>query len=753
MGVKFKTVMIGVAAGTLMVTSLTPAAAAQPTAPLNPAVTAAAAGSFTVEWNAPASDGGNAITEYVVESNSTQVGVSHGSCETAGAGRSCVIAGLDNGIPYTFSIRAINNDGPSSAATTAPATALGVSTKPRDVVALPRDGAAAIEWAAPLSNGGAPITAYAVSTVPPSTGCTTDGGADRDCEIAGLSNGVEYTISVTATNMYGTSVASDPVTVTPRETPGAPLDVVAVPGNAVANVSWSPPLWDGGSPVTEYVAVTEPASDGCTVAAPQTACTIANLTNGMAYEVSVYAINVVGDGPLSAPAQVVPYTVPDAPTAVEAAPGDAEATVSWEPSAFDGGREVVGYEVTTAPASAGCSTLADQDNTCTLSGLTNGQEYSVTVTAQNLGGTSAASAPPALVTPRTKPDAPTNVEAVPGNGQATITWSAPVFNGGVALEGYEVVAIPGSHTCSTSAGTTTCMLTGLTNGQEYELTVVAVNVAGLTSDPATATFTNPLTVPTAPRAVQTTRGVNSVVVSWSPPASDGGRPVTLYTVSATPGGETCTTATLQCTVNNLQPGAQYNFTVVATNEAGTGLASTAVTGRPLNVPSQPRQVTAKMAGTSKSKIGKSIVRWRAPAHQGGTPVVGYYVRSGPATCFTTKRRCQLKGLVRSPMKISVEAVNAIGPSARVHTRSRVATTTARTEYKRWNLQTFKGHAMRPNKVVRILQRDANGSFRVYRKYRQAGGKDWLVDVRVPYGRSVWKVRQAGYTSPKLIVNR
>jgi len=76
------------------------------------------------------------------------------------------------------------------------------------------------------------------------------------------------------------------------------------------------------------------------------------------------------------------------------------------------------------------------------------------------------------------PDAPTAVYAsvIPGNPQATVSFTAPADNGGSIVTGYTVTSNPGNITASGSQSPIT--VTGLTNGVSYTFTVTATNVIG-----------------------------------------------------------------------------------------------------------------------------------------------------------------------------------------------------------------------------------------------------------------------------------
>ena len=180
-------------------------------------------------------------------------------------------------------------------------------------------------------------------------------------------------------------------------------------------------------------------------------------------------------------------TVPDAPTSVSVVAGNEQVTISFSSPENNGGSPIISYTVTSEP---GNISVTGSSSPITVTGLTPGSSYTFTVIATNAVGNSLPALSNLVMIP-TVPDAPTSVSAVAGAQQATVSFTAPINDGGSAITSYTVTSSPGGLTASASSSPIT--VTGLTYGRSYTFTVVATNMYGnsmssLSSSPITSIF-------------------------------------------------------------------------------------------------------------------------------------------------------------------------------------------------------------------------------------------------------------------------
>ena len=391
----------------------------------------------------------------------------------------------------------------------------------------------------------------------------TDGGlGDAD----GLANGVIV----------------DPVVPVRAVVPAAPTNVMAVPGNGQATVSWSAPSKNGGKPidayrVTPYLGGVSQTS--VTFASTATSQVITGLSNTKSYTFRVQAHNQIGWGPLSVASAPVTVGAPTAPTAVSAVPGNSAATVHWMTPASTNGSAISRYVVTPYVGGVAQATHTFTSTTGTITGLSNGTTYAFEVAATNGNGTGPQSVA-SLPIVAGAPVAPTAVEAISGStttstGPLNVSFT-PGANNGSTITSYTATCksanggVNGTHTGAARP----IIVTGLTTAKTYTCTVAATNARG-TSRPSNVSLPVIVGSPATPTGVIVVNGTSGHLrVSFTAGANNGST-VTGFTATCSSfnGGVAGSRGGRAQRPHPNRGKAANTYTSNLTNARGAGLAS------------------------------------------------------------------------------------------------------------------------------------------------------------------------------------
>jgi len=573
----------------------------KPGAPGTPTVQVTAAGTVKVSWTAPTS--GGQVDSYTVTSSASPTSAELCTNVTV---LTCNFSGLEAGTSYTFLVTANGAAGGVPSANRSEAIrAAAPSAAGQPTVALAGPNAVKLTWAA--ADAGGPVTGYTVVSNPAviaPVSCTDV--LALSCVFDRLISGTSYTFTVVAKGPVtpaSTSQSSVSIIPGPPDAPVRPTVALTGVGTQV-RVTWVAPSVGAG--IAGYAVQSNPGDHGCAVpaGAGDTSCVVSGLNSGTTYRFRVQALGVTGSGnsafsPTSEP--IVPGAL-GSPFDVEVAAGDRQIAVSWTAPGNSTG-SVAYYLATANPGNATCRTDDGSSTECLITGLSNRTAYTVTVVAvgPDNSGNSAPSAPSIRVRPTAgAPGAPTGVKATPRDGGATIAWTAPAAVGdGIARYTATATGTPDGRTCVTPNETTlTCVITGLTNGSDYQITVVAVGkgASGISGPSSPAVTVRPRVVLPSPTNVQVTQGAASLSVQFTPVSPGDG--VASYTATAAggPSNGPCTTtniSTTPCVIKGVTPGTSYTVTVVAigTNPNAYSLPSE---------PSSPVTAVASLAPTLPS---------------------------------------------------------------------------------------------------------------------------------------------------------
>ena len=576
-----------------------------------------------------------------------------------------LVATLTKGTFYTFTVAAKNTAGLGAySSPSTPAVAPRTSPDAPSITTVTADstGGVVITWLAPSFNGGSAITEYVPDLALAGVAwgqwdaskhkfkVNSDG---LSAVVTGLTLGTRYHIGLRAKNAAGVSLLDEcPSTpnltevggcvVIPRTKPGVPIVSGKVDDKGGVVVTWIAPA-NNGNAISEYVLQLCEGVMPCAAFADArfaSGTTVTGLTPGMTYTFKVAAVNAAGPGEFGESGKVIPRRAPDAPTGVEAkADNTGGVVVKWIEPVNNGGNAISGYVLESCEGTKPCVAFTPTGVTITsgmtVTGLTRGTSYSFQVAAVNAAGTgvpSPKSSPP--VTPRAAPGIPDKISGILGDGQVTLSWTAPADNGS-AISNYIVQSCTNNPTiCSPVvrdvSPTASQIVTKLSNGTPYTFKVQAVNEAGSSSAITSLPYT-PRRAPDAPTDVEAKAdNTGGVDVSWTVPLFDGGSVITDYVVEYA----TATTDYVvfadgvgtgnSAKVTGLKPGVEYTFRVAAKNIAGQG----AYSAESLEAIATARTVPGAPTATASSTRDSAIeLEWKfvAPETDGGSEITQYDV--------------------------------------------------------------------------------------------------------------------------------
>lgn len=691
----------------------------------------AGSGSVILSWSPPTVTNGSDLTGYAVNYADITIGgapqfVPAAACTNlSSSARSCVVNGLVNGDNYTFQVTAFN--GLSATSTITGVVPYGPPTAPLNVRAVVSDsGKVNVNWSPPSGLGGGSLFQF-IATASSSSGqplsCTT---TSTSCQISGLTNGVAYSIVVRVVTgpdtISGFSTSSTPISITPISQTGTVnnLQIVVGPSAGDGNlvVSWSAPNASGTSQAatplaTSYTVtltdqtVSSPVLSCIVLAGNPLQCSFSNLIDGHSYQASVTAFNGLTSSAVNGVAE--PYGPPGQITAPSVSAGfsnssDGSLLVSWVPVASNG--SPVTYTATATdtnpngtPQTATCTVSATSATSCIIRGLTDGDSYSVSVSAQNSFSTTSASSsgttkvfgPPSNATGIT-----TLVGPLYGSGVVVVNWTAPSQTFGNPLTGYVVEALLASDgttiagSCPSSQSgpsSNSCQISGLSDGVAYTILVLAYNgqnTYSTSASVAASPYTAPTPVQNLSATVGPAAGSGTAVITWTAPANSGGRAISTYDlqcfsnnvlIGSYPG---LSFSTNSYTINNLTNGTMYSCKIRANNLPGASSTwATSSSFTPFGAPSAPTNLSV----VNGSSVGSQslLVSWSAPSNTNGKSLTGYVVGattgltgSPVSTCQVSAAQtsCTIQGLTNgTPYFITVTAFNAPSSSSSLQSQS------------------------------------------------------------------------------------
>jgi len=601
---------------------------------------------LTIDWTAPADNGGSAITNYTVElSRDGVTWVSVKSVDSTVTG--FVVSGLLPGTLYQVRIAAVTAFGRSSYLTGTSTTSIVSASAPSFLVVSSVSGSGfKVDWTAPSDTGGSAITNYTVELSRDGVTWVSVKSVDSTVTgfvVSGLLPGTLYQVRTAAVTAFGKSSYLTGSVTTSIVASSAPTGFKSssVTGSGLT-IDWTAPADNGGSAITNYTV--EYSNDAGVIwsnarlaASTSTQLKLSGLLPVTNYLFRIAAVTAFGKSAYLTGSVTTLVAQASAPTVLSVPSVTSnKVTLAWSAPLANGGSAVTSYVVEISSDAGSTWTVVPRAPTdllgITANSLLAGKTYIFRVSAVTSFGTGEATSPLSVTTTQLSgPSAPSDfkVSTIKSTGVA-VSWKAPVPPSGVKISNYLVdISLDGTNWVSFTKKDSTTASISISNlqvGTSYQLRVSALATTG-TSDYLIGSFTTLPTVATPPSLLTANEiTASSFLLSWLPGFS-GGSAVTNYIVEINGAGLGWATvphdssANSSLLIQNLLPGVKYSARIKAVNSVGVSKVSTTliVTTLP-TVPSAPEALTLK-----SSTSALTVITWKAP-NNGGAKVTDYQVK-------------------------------------------------------------------------------------------------------------------------------
>lgn len=473
----------------------------------------------------------------------------------------------------------------------------GVPNGPLDVRDICKDSCT-LKWKEPDDDGGSPISHYIVEKQEGNGRWVPCGeSSDTTLRVNKLIEGQTYKFRVKAVNRQG---QSEPLTTlssitakNPYDEPGKPTDVKPVDWDKDhVDLEWKAPQNDGGAPIENYIIEKKDEfgdwTPCATVPGSMTKATAPNLIAGRTYQFRVRAVNRAGKGEPSDPTEgIVAKPRRLAPKINLGGLFDLRIragmpiriNVDYEgeptPKAF----WKISDKLVTDNNRVNITTK-DKHSEVVIPSSVRGDSGVYTITVENEHGKDKASCTVTVLDVPNAPEGPVKFDNITKEG-CILSWKPPLDDGGSDIINYIIEKMDTTRGTWQEVGRSpTCeaKVNKLVNGKEYKFRIKAVNLQGeskpLESDAMIARNQFDVSKPPSKPEISDW-DADRIDIEWKPPSDNGGSPIKNYIIEKKEKGSPLWTeagqtrgAKTSFSATGLKPGAEYEFRVIAVNEAG-----------------------------------------------------------------------------------------------------------------------------------------------------------------------------------------